>query len=73
MVRIPTHRPPTRPGKMLLEEFLVPAEITQRELADAIHVRLTAGYYCPRKFRTSAGLTTGVDSAEKSCGFLVTK
>ena len=38
MVRIPTHRQPTHPGEMLLEEFLIPMEITQRELADAIHV-----------------------------------
>ena len=38
MVRIPTHRAPTHPGEMLLEEFLLPMQITQRELADAIHV-----------------------------------
>lgn len=38
MVRIPTKRTPTHPGEMLLEEFLVPMEITQRELANAIHV-----------------------------------
>lgn len=38
MVRIPTHRQPTHPGEMLLEEFLLPLQITQRELADAIHV-----------------------------------
>ena len=38
MVRIPTHRQPTHPGEMLLEEFLLPMDITQRELADAIHV-----------------------------------
>ena len=38
MVRIPTHRPPTHPGEMLLEEFLKPLELTQRDLADAIHV-----------------------------------
>ncbi len=38
MVRIPTKRAPTHPGEMLLEEFLIPMEITQRELADAIHV-----------------------------------
>lgn len=38
MVRIPTKRAPTHPGVMLLEEFLIPMEITQRELADAIHV-----------------------------------
>ena len=38
MVRIPTNRQPTHPGEMLLEEFLSPMEITQRDLADAIHV-----------------------------------
>ena len=38
MVRIPTNRPPTHPGEMLLEEFLNPMSLTQRELADAIHV-----------------------------------
>ena len=38
MVRIPTHREPTHPGEMLLEEFLVPMGITQRELSKAIHV-----------------------------------
>jgi addiction module HigA family antidote len=38
MVRIPTHRAPTHPGAMLLEEFLKPMGLTQRELADAIHV-----------------------------------
>ena len=38
MVRIPTHREPTHPGEMLREEFLHPMGITQKELADAIHV-----------------------------------
>ena len=38
MVRIPTNRAPTHPGEMLLEEFLSPMNITQRELVDAIHV-----------------------------------
>ena len=38
MVRIPTHRAPTHPGEMLLEEFLTPMGLTQRELADGIHV-----------------------------------
>lgn len=37
-MRVPTHREPTHPGEMLREEFLVPMEITQRELAEAIHV-----------------------------------
>ena len=38
MIRVPTHRPPTHPGEMLLEEFLQPMGITQRDLAHAIHV-----------------------------------
>lgn len=38
MIRIPTNRTPTHPGEMLLEEFLVPMGLTQRELADGIHV-----------------------------------
>ena len=36
MVRIPTHRAPTHPGEMLKEAFLIPMQITQRELADSI-------------------------------------
>ncbi len=38
MPRIPTNRTPTHPGEMLLEEFLKPMDLTQRELADGIHV-----------------------------------
>ncbi len=38
MVRIPTHRAPTHPGEILLEEFLLPMGLTQRHLADAIEV-----------------------------------
>ena len=38
MIRIPTHRAPTHPGEMLLEEFLKPMGITQKELANAINV-----------------------------------
>lgn len=38
MIRIPTHRAPTHPGEMLVEEFLKPLGITQRHLADSIHV-----------------------------------
>ena len=38
MVSIPTDREPTHPGEMLREEFLVPLGLTQRDLADAIHV-----------------------------------
>ncbi len=38
MVRIPTDRVPTHPGVMLLEEFLNSLNLTQRELATAIHV-----------------------------------
>ena len=38
MVRIPTHRPPTHPGEMLLEEFLKPMGISQSQLAKKIQV-----------------------------------
>lgn len=38
MVRIPKYREPTHPGKMLMEEFLIPMSITQRDLSKAIHV-----------------------------------
>ena len=38
MVRLPTHRQPTHPGEMLLEEFLNPMGLSQRDLADGIRV-----------------------------------
>ena len=38
MVRVPKFREPTHPGKMLMEEFLIPMSITQRDLSKAIHV-----------------------------------
>jgi len=38
MIRVPTHREPTHPGEMLLEEFLKPMSITQRELSNLLQV-----------------------------------
>ena len=38
MVRVPTHRAPIHAGEILLEEFLKPMELSQRDLAAAIHV-----------------------------------
>ena len=38
MIRIPTHRPPTHPGEMLVEEFLKPLAMTQVELAKRVGV-----------------------------------
>lgn len=38
MTRIPSEREPTHPGEVLLEEFLQPMELTQKGLADGIHV-----------------------------------
>lgn len=38
MVRVPTHREPTHPGEMLVEEFLEPMQLTQRDLARGIRV-----------------------------------
>jgi antitoxin HigA-1 len=38
MIRLPTHRPPTHAGEILLEEFLRPLGITQVEFAEVIGV-----------------------------------
>ena len=38
MVRVPTDREPTHPGEMLLQEFLLPLGMTQRDLATTVHV-----------------------------------
>ena len=38
MIRVLINRTPTHPGEILVEEFLNPMGITQRELASAIHV-----------------------------------
>lgn len=38
MVCVLIDRLPTHPGEMLLEEFLKPMTLMQRDLADAIHV-----------------------------------
>ena len=37
-MRVPKYRPPAHPGEMLLEEFLEPMSLTQKDLADAMHV-----------------------------------
>jgi len=38
MIRVPTHREPTHPGEMLLEEFLKPMGLSQQDLSRAIYV-----------------------------------
>jgi addiction module HigA family antidote len=38
MIRLPTHRPPTHPGEMLLEEFLKPMNISQSEFAQKLKI-----------------------------------
>lgn len=38
VIRIPSHREPIHPGEILLEEFLEPMGLTQRELANGIRV-----------------------------------
>jgi addiction module HigA family antidote len=35
---LPTHRPPTHPGEMLLKEFLEPLGVTQVDAAKRMHV-----------------------------------
>lgn len=37
---IPSHRPPTHPGEMLLEEFLKPLGLTQVSAADQMGISL---------------------------------
>ena len=37
---IPSHRPPTHPGEILLEEFLKPKKMTQVELAAKMGIPL---------------------------------
>lgn len=36
MIRIPTHTVLTHPSEMLLEEFLIPMGLTQKDLEDII-------------------------------------
>ncbi len=38
MIRVPTNRIPIHPRGMLREEFLIPMGLSQRDLADGIHV-----------------------------------
>jgi hypothetical protein len=38
MPRIPTHRPPTHPSELLLEDFLLPLGMTQQALAERLLV-----------------------------------
>lgn len=38
MTRVPTHRQPTHPGEVLFEEFLDPLGVSQKDLAEGIHV-----------------------------------
>lgn len=52
MVRIPTNRPPTHPGEMLRDEFLIPMNISQRDLANAIHVPYLSARQCACKSKT---------------------
>jgi addiction module HigA family antidote len=56
MISLPTNREPTHPGEMLVEGFLKPIGITQRELADAIHVPYQMVYELVNKKR---GVTPG--------------
>ena len=35
---VPTHRPPTHPGEMLLKEFLQPLGVSQVEAADRMNI-----------------------------------
>ena len=56
MSLIPTHREPTHPGEMLLEEFLKPMALSQRDLAEGILVPYQRVNELVRKRR---GMTPG--------------
>ena len=59
MPRLPTHRPPTPPGDVLLHEFIEPHGLTQRAVADAIGVpfqRLNAVVHGRRAVTASTAL-----------------
>jgi addiction module HigA family antidote len=56
MIRVPTHREPTHPGEMLLEEFLKPMALSQRDLAEGILVPYQRVNELVRKRR---GMTPG--------------
>ncbi len=67
--RLPKHRPPTHPGDMLLEEFLVPSDTSQTEFARRIgvsYVRLNAIINGRRGVSTNTALrlqhATGMDA-----------
>lgn len=38
MIRLPTNRAPSHPGEILREDFLIPMEITQVDLADRLGI-----------------------------------
>jgi addiction module HigA family antidote len=38
MIRLPTNRPPTHPGEMLREEFLIPMGVSQVKLAQKLRI-----------------------------------
>ena len=59
MPRIPTHRPPTPPGDVLLHEFIAPLGLTQRAVAEGIGVpygRLNAVVHGHRAVTASTAL-----------------
>ena len=66
MARIPTDREPTHPGEMLLQQFLLPLGMIQRDPATAIHVRSSAST------RSSAGDGGTPDTALRLSRFLGT-
>ncbi len=59
MVRTPTHREPTHHGTLLKEQFLLPMQLTQKQLAKAIHVsyqRINEMINCKRGISPSLAL-----------------
>ena len=58
----PTNRPPTHPGDMLLKEFIIPMNITQKEFSQHInwpYARLNEIIHGKRGITADSALTLG--------------
>ena len=56
MIRIPSHREPTHPGEMLVEEFLTPMGISRRAAASGLRVPYS-------RLRALAARRRGIDAS----------
>ena len=57
---LPTHRAPTHPGEMLLDEFLKPLGVSQVEAADRMNIPFSVS--TPSSRVAACGLDIGDDA-----------